>query len=305
MDKKQPLQMNFSMIFKYWCCSLITDKNMETFMITEDNRFDAVDKLFDGLDQIANNSNVEKQVPEVMERLMGLKKEGLLITYPTKKSKYTINSFVIRDYLETDSDADSDNVDNNSQIILYPMFPEDAQYGKLARHYTKRVSYASYGCRSNTITINMSFSSKETPRFLAHLFIHELGHAEAAKKEGRLFSKSLKPPNERLREETDMWTVDYRLMLAIGGSDYREAAKKMAVEIHQWCCKNRKCPDYRGRGIALKHCFGDLSDIDSNKERDRTFFYYCYLMFVDYCFDREKAKEIKLQIIQEIHPHII
>ncbi|MDO8486184.1 MAG: hypothetical protein Q7S77_00595 [Candidatus Staskawiczbacteria bacterium] len=266
-------------------------------MITEDDRLDAADELFEELYQIVNNSMVRKHVPEIIERFMLLEKENMSVTYPNGENTEDTNDWIfIKDYFE----IVGNNADKSSQIMFYPMFPEDARFGQTANYYVQRVQgAAAYGCESNKIIINMSWLKKETPRFLACCFIHELGHAQTAKKEGRLFKKSLRSQSERLREEIDMWTVDYKLMIALGGNSYRKASETMAFEINQWWQQKRGRPDHQGTGIALKYCWGSLSDADSNNERDLDFFYFCSLMAADLYFSKEGAKEIKLAILQK------
>ncbi|MBI1866287.1 MAG: hypothetical protein HY005_02680 [Candidatus Staskawiczbacteria bacterium] len=267
-------------------------------MITEGDRLDVADKLLDELCKIANNPKINKHFPKIIERFMLLEKEGMSVTYPSCENTENKDNWVlIEDYFK----AVDNNADKSSQIMFYPMFPEDAQYSQLANYYVQRVSCSAYGCESNTITINMSCLKEETPRFLAHNFIHELGHAQIAKKEGRLFKKASRSQNERFQEEINMWTIDYKLILALGGKNYRNASKKMAFEINQWWRRERECPGHGGMGIALKHYFGNLQDRDFDNEIDITFFIYCCLMAADYYLDREKSKEKKLQIIQEIH----
>ena len=266
-------------------------------MITEDNRFSITDELWHELCQIINNPEVAKRVPEIIERIARLGKEGMSVVYPTGKNTEDTDGWVlIKDYFE----AVGSNADKSSQIMLYPMFPEDAVLGQVASYYVERVSGAAYGSESNTIVINMS-CFKEKPRFLAHCFIHELGHAQTAKKERRLYKKNLRSPNERLREEIYMWTMDYKLMLALGGKNYRNASKKMAFKINQWWRQKKACPNYRGMGITLKHYFGNLSDADLDNESDFTFFVYCSFMAADYYLTGEKSKAKKLQILQKIN----
>ena len=260
-------------------------------MITEDDRLDAADKLFNELYQIGNNHGVAKHVPEIIKRLTLLEREGMSVTYPSGEN--TEDDFiVIEDYFE----AVDNNADKSSRVMFYPMFSEDAKFGQASNYYVQSLFYAAYGGKSNSIIMNMS--CKETLRFLACCFIHELGHAQAAKREGRLFKENSRSIDERIREEINMWTIDYKLMLALGGRNYQKAVKKMAFEIIQWWLQKRDRPDHQGTGIALNYCFGNLSDANSNNERDITFFTYCSFMAADYHFNKEGAEEAKFQMIQ-------
>jgi len=268
-------------------------------MVSESERFAATNELFNEIFKIVNNRRFPNYIPELNERLTYLENICISLTYPvsenTEDTRYS-DFVVINDYFR----ATDGTTDENSQLNFYPMFPEDAQLCRSANYYVQRVPCSAYGNETNSIIVNMACFNGN-PRFLAHCFIHELGHAFAAKKEGRLFKKILRSQEERLEEDTKMWTVDYKIMLAIAGKNYRKAAGKMAEEINQWWKNKNKLPDCQGKGTFLRNYFGECQNTDLIDESDLTFFLYCALMAADYSLNQEAGLATKLRILRPIH----
>ncbi len=223
-----------------------------------------------------------EKIPEVVERCQYLEDAGIDVIAPELQGNELLWQTI-------------DSMEGNYPVLVYPLFKEDANLGEITAYYVRdRANGSGYACGSNTILINMFH---ETHRFLAGEFLHELGHAFRAFKEQRVDKRASRTLEERLSEEVDMWTVDYKIMLALGGSNYQKAAKSMAFEINR--CWKGKCsdPTRHGMGSALKYCFGPPLRGESTFKRDTLYATLCALMAADYYLPSAEAKTMKRQIV--------
>jgi hypothetical protein len=262
-------------------------------MILDNKRVDAAEKLLEEVNCIAQNPRVISSVPAIGLLLNFLKEVGLEIEDPTDcqgifgkdpKCPY-FSSFSKRE------------ADKNS-ILLYPLFLSDARIDKVCEYYTKAVRCAGYGPNNNTIIVNMD--APETLRMLAVSFLHELGHAQAAHCEGRTFKEQSRPDEQRLYEETAVWTMEYKLVIALGGEEFLRAITSLVEKIfYYW--KKKRVPSqkiWEGKGAALDLCFGVSPAPDAEKERDGTFLTYCQLMAADIFFPNGQRIAAKMEIMR-------
>ena len=95
-----------------------------------------------------------------------------------------------------------------------------------------------------------------------------------------------------------MWTVEYKLMLALGGKDYQQEAKVTAHAISLFFQGRGKIPSYKDKANVLGACFGISPSSEWKTERGNTFLTYCALMAADLYWDQETAVQLKYQILQ-------
>lgn len=260
-------------------------------MIEDSARVEAAENLLREVGCIARNPVVVSSVPEIGLLLTFLREVGLVILVPERdgavfgrSSKYPYFSSFFKEQPD------------NASILLYPMFLQDASISKVCEYYTQAVGYASYGPVSNCIAVNMD--SKETLRMLACSFLHELGHAQAAHCEGRIGQPQTRSEEERLYEETAVWTLEYKLMLALGGPKYLNAVGDLVRSICEYWQGQTTDVLLEGRGRALDCCFGVSPSPNAEQERDKTFFAYCQLMAADIFFPEGSRIAAKVEMMK-------
>lgn len=260
-------------------------------MITDSKRFIAAEKLLQEVDCIARSHVVVSSVPEIGMLLAFLKEVGMEVSVP--EEEWAIFG---KDPRYPHFSSFSKEEPDNASILLYPMFLSDTRIDKVCEYYTKRVQYAGYGPVQNSIVVNMD--SQETLRMLACAFLHELGHAQAAHCEGRTLKECPRSDAQRLYEETAVWTMEYKLMIALGGPEYFSAVTDLVNAICQWWQGTRASVLWEGKGKALDYCLGASPSPDAGKERDTTFLAYCQLMAADVFFSQGERIAAKIEIMK-------
>lgn len=260
-------------------------------MIVDSKRFAAAEKLLQEVDCIARNPAVVSSLPQIGLLLAFLKEIGMEVSVP--EEEWAIFG---KDPRYPHFSSFSKEKPDKASILFYPMFLSDARIDRVCEYYTKAVQYASYGPIHNCIIVNMD--GQETLRMLACAFLHELGHAQAAHCEGRIFKECPRSDEQRLHEETAVWTMEYKLMIALGGHEYLAFVADFVKEICR--CWQGLRPDipWERKGRALDCCLGASPSPDAGKERDVTFLGYCQLMAADVFFPEGKRIAAKIEIMK-------
>ncbi len=251
-------------------------------MITTEYRLEAFVRLSKEIDEVAKKS---QNLPESVERAAYLNEVGGLVVCPASSGKGEWDII---------GSCGSEQADEKDNITIYPLFSQDADFGGMVDFCVKRVMSTTYCSLSNFVCINMS--EPETFRHLAVGFWHEITHALIAKKEGRLYTENTRQNEDRAKEEVITWTIDYKVMLELGGRRYQKRAKRLAFEISKFWRKKITCPHHDNIGIVLNDCLGPLPSGGTAKSRDNYFWTYCCLMAADYYFP-ESAMKIKFKLI--------
>lgn len=253
-------------------------------------RIEAAEAILAEAVSVVENPVVVSIVPQAGKLLSYLQEAGLEVFIPEiegaafgKVSEFPYFSRFSRE-----------TPDPNS-VMLYPMYLQDASIGRI-KHYTEVVEYASYGPVSHCITVNMD--AQETLRLLACSFLHELAHAQAAHVEGRILKPQARSEQSRLYEEAAVWTLEYKLMLGLGGIEYVEAVDELIRLICECWQGIRPDISWQGKGEALNLCLGTSPSPNWRKERDMTFLAYCQLMAADIFFPEGKRMAVKMEIVK-------
>ncbi len=204
-------------------------------MISDKKRVAAINPIVLEAERIYRAAS---NIPEISELNKEVEKEHMVVVGPYKDG--SIKSIATMETKGNNESPDLNQEEFRAALKIYPFFKEDAVFGT----FFKECSFhdlGAYGCYNHTIMINME--TPETTRFQAHTLLHELQHAMRAKKEKRVFSVNVRSNRERMIEETKIWTVDYKILLAMGGKDYEREAKETADQIYDcWVKKFRSNP---------------------------------------------------------------
>jgi len=242
-------------------------------MPTDQKRLSAYNAIADEVEKIVLFAS---QFPEISERL-NLLRQGFMIMAVDENGFRSIHCTPTAD------------LQRNLKIFL--LFKGDTEVTNLPT-VIKNCSRAHYFQPAHHITISMN--TGETFRCLAFRFLHELGHALAAVKNGLAFSNKNPTPEHRTAEEMEIRTLDYKLMIEVGGPTYKSAAEKMALDLVRYHTQ-RQVPFLEGRGSALDFCFGSVQCLNVKKERDVLFQVLCeYLAADTHLPNPDHAKQLKL-----------
>ena len=265
-------------------------------MIPDQERIDCWLALARELDQIGLNPAVRSQLPEARERL-NIGMAGLSVVAPR---------FTTREGLDFQAIFCYKPEAFNHSLKIYPFVNEDLALGWSGFATTGLAtgnSYAEYWRPMNQVSF--CAKPKETLRALACMFIHELGHVLAAKKNGHANSYFISPLSERIDEEVAMRNFDCKLLLALGGPAYRQECDRGIY----WIGKNRKkkCnkqPEnwldfFAGKGAVYSSFLGPPPTAQVASERDALLRLHCDFMAADQNLNSVGAMNFKRKIIQE------
>jgi hypothetical protein len=260
-------------------------------MVSDQERFKAWQMMSKEIDEVGRIAG--GAVPGLVERLnVGV--DGFYVVAPRHKTEAGLVFELIH--------TTSPNVSLKS-LKIYPFFLSDVEVGWDGFSTTGLISGRSFSEYWRPMhQISFSAEPRETWRAMACVFIHELGHALAARKNGCAMTGLVSPLQERIQEETDMRTFDYRLMIALGGSAYQTEFDRGVYWMKRFRHKNvagRKFPDFTGKGSALSLCLGPPSTPRVASERDFLFRVYCDLAAADRNLAPDLAKKIKCKIVAE------
>ena len=267
--------------------------NKEKEVNPEIKRMRAAERLIGEAIGIIEHPAVVSVLPEFASLSAFLKKTGITVFFSPGMATNARNSPEFQNLFRFSPELGSEH----NSILLYPLYSHDAKEHKLGEYYVKRVEFAGYGPESNCIIVNMS--SGETSRMLACSFLHELWHAQAAHCEGRIFKPSERTEQERLREEAAVWSMEYKLMLALGGADYCQTVVDLASQICRLWFLHKSAVDikWEGRGQILDRFLGKPVP-GCRIHRDVSFCAYCLLMAADIFFPPGPARDAqKIQIV--------
>lgn len=179
------------------------------------------------------------------------------------------------------------------------MIQKDASMGPIAE-YIAKTEFSAYGSSYHYIILNIN--SYETDWFLATAILHEIGHAQAAEKENRVFFKADRTNDKRVQEEMRLWEFDCQVMSSIGGKDFINTTDLCLDKIAH-IAKNFPIATIRfgsGFGSPMDYCYGHCSDERAVKNRDTTYSIYCLFAMADrYIKDDNHRRDFKLRIIEK------
>lgn len=178
-----------------------------------------------------------------------------------------------------------------ADLKVYLVHPDDPVSG-----YTKEKWHGNYSDEWHIVSLKLQ--PGETFRCIAFRFIYELGHMLRAHHEGRIFQRIIVPDEHRLAEEVYMYTFDYKLLLAIGGPDFKSNAENFAFKIFRWRTGQQKRPPLdTGTEMALDQCFGPATTSEAREGRKIYYKAYCDIMAADLYLSPEEAYKHKREVI--------
>jgi hypothetical protein len=190
----------------------------------------------------------------------------------------------------------------NPLFGIFLMFEQDRELGPPFSLYVNKFRFGGYNAFSHIISINMA--SAETLRFMTLVLLHELRHAYYAEDIGHVNANKKRSKEDRLKEEVDLWTQDYKITYDIGSSYYREAVRQgvmYALEVEE----SSDCDSmfWHSLSISLKDCWGEVDpdNIEALCNRVSSFRIYCQLMAADEYLSPEKAQQRKFEIIKNFY----
>ena len=265
-------------------------------MISEFDRTVAAEELLEEVMFIANTSRMRREVPEVRQLLGYMEQVGLVVYVPSARRA------------NPEKNDGFDNIFNllpncnrpiEKCLTFYPMHTDDTGIDEWCNFVTQMVDCASFGPSNNMITVNIS--TKEGLRELACAFLHELGHAYLAYLQGRIFKPaSRRIDEERHLEEVEIWTREYKMILALSNRRYISAVKNLAYDIWQWWSGKKSPVDWRGKGTVLNECFGRPNSAKNAARRDTLISICCHLMAADTYLPESKRLRQKIEVIKQI-----
>jgi len=260
-------------------------------MITENTRIDLARKLMNEIKEISNTRGITKQAPEIIPIMDMVHEDGLAVLAPDPEDPSGFSAtrgFAKKGFNKPEEDM----------LGLYLVFPEDTKLEGVAGMYAKKTKCGAYSSATHTILINAQYP--ETLRYLAFVFFHEVQHAQIAQKEGRVWKQTNRPRNERYKEESKVWTLEYKIALALGGMKYERAIRKRALSINRsW--QRERADTGSGEGFQLDACFGKAPSLVAKKERDMTFELFAAFMAADLFLDKMSAEERKIKTIEVLY----
>ncbi len=249
-------------------------------------------------------NSINEEVESIVVKALSY---GLIRDVLAERMNQISNIFAVFKPLMRGSQFTFDTIWRSSQkkfsmqdVKVFLWFPEDDQLHMNVVEIRKLLRYGLYHGGLDTIVLNGK--SDETARFMAFCFIHELGHALIAKKEGRRLTPYIPTPEESLAEEVEMKTFDYKLLLAIGGPEYIAESEKMTDALIRYrTCKEKTLPLLEGKGLALDYCFGPVKSDRAKKERDFLFWFSCECAAADQTLSPELAQKEKYKLLAPFH----
>lgn len=258
-------------------------------MVNFIEREQAARRLLDEVEAVVSEPRVRSQVPEIVERVDRLRRTGMITVSPTVETNNPpgavfkiLSDRPFRPWLT-----------QNVCLKFYPTYQADAQLGKGTAYFVERSGFAGYRPQPHMIQANME--TKETLRFLACAFLHELGHAQAAEDEGRSFKKSTRSIEERLIEEVRIWTTEYKLMVALGGKEFAEAISFAAIDLMD-ALRRQETVSFEGWGTPLTACVGPPPTEAAMGHRDYSFGIYCQYFMADNYLATAAAERHKFRV---------
>lgn len=190
-------------------------------------------------------------------------------------------------------------VSHLAPLLVYPTLPYDTCIEAFLA-WVQGASYtAKYSAIDHTIFFNME--SGETDRFMASTLLHEVGHAIAAEKEGRILGDvMLRSEEARMEEELKMWLFDCHLAMLIGGESFRKQIGAEVQEILPRLAKGNFSFVPRS-GQALDVCYGPLPTDKASSGRTNYYAVYCMLVALHMRFKPQIAYSYQLDLIKHIH----
>ena len=265
-------------------------------MISDQERLSAFFSVATAMDAMVPNPAVRSALPEIVERI-NLGATGIILMRPLESLQ---NNFNFKHIWQSRPTLPP------TALRIYPFFAGDAKIHSTAAQIISEFHWAGYTHPGHTIMVNME--AKETKRCMAWFLTHEFGHALANLKEGYAFTDRTSPHDRMTAQEVSMRTFDYRLMRALGGSQYRAEVDKAIYWIKK--CEEKddkqKLTDYfYDKGKALSLCLGECPDPTGETFRDEIFFLLCYLDAIDRSQPPHLAPQLKCQLMKERFNYMI
>jgi hypothetical protein len=254
--------------------------------MTDNDRIEKVIRIFEKMERILENSELLSQFPELWDVSDFLDKYGANICIPRQSGSF--------ECVRIAYDC-SDDIDPETMLIVYPMLSEDVKFGGFASFAMQSVEFAGHGKENNLVILNLDYG--ETPMMYAVGFIHEIKHLIQAERNGLLFkNNSNRREEDMLKDEVEVWTCDYRLVLAMAGRVCMEAVEDMARQLYEWWFMGGNKPSQIGKGVFLDNAL-EKPLAQSHISRDNEFLAYCTLFAVDKYLSPKEAIDEKCRLL--------
>lgn len=260
-------------------------------MVTNHDRLGAFKTLMEELALIDQIPAVRASLPEYAQRLGALNDFYLMTPHRNSDGNLHFDKFW----------APSESITPFS-LKIYPYFPEDAQLHSVLSEsgLANGSAWAVYHRPNHQVFFNIF--AKETLRFVASVFIHELGHALVAKTSGLAMTAGEDTLEQRTTEEVVMRTFDYKFALALGGQQYADLFDEgvYQTKVARESSGFKQPPLFRGKGVALDLCFGPPSTEMGRRFRDFQFQLYCEFANADRTMETQKANQWKCFVVKSV-----
>lgn len=224
---------------------------------------------------IIDNPAVQRQCPEIIMRANYLLERGVIVTPKTFWWKREVH-LKERGPLSP-SRFKLQKEENDKRVGIFPLLKRDVSLSREMNWLVNATDFAAYAAENHYISL--SLDSCETRRFMAAALLHEAGHAQAAEKDGRALKGLNRNLPDRLMEELEMWIVDCKLALALGGKPYHEEVSKTVAQFHDLWEGGKTIQSTQGIGWPLDFCYeAPPKEAYARLNRDRTYTVFCSLI---------------------------
>ncbi len=186
-------------------------------------------------------------------------------------------------------------------LLVAPLLLSDAEISPIAAYHVREAMEGAYGPENHAIFLGMEWL-KETPRFVATVLLHEIGHAMQAEQEGRILIRLAKPRDKvkRFEEELKMWLFDCRLVGLMGGAELRGRVETTARNICLGWEKGEQFGIVVGPNSLLDLCYGSVHNERAVGLRTTRYMIFCELIALQ-MFHGPLAQIHQLALIERVH----
>lgn len=259
-----------------------------------------VDSVLGEILKIASNPIVISDFPEIAQRVDLMRNVGVLVGV-SFDTLIAANGASCEKLKSLQSFNPKNRSAGEKSIALCPIFSDGFSEAKHCFNFDPEHTFAGYGAENNFIVFNAQ--KIETLSAMAFYILHELGHAKAAYERGDVFSRKSRnrSTKDRVAEEMELWTLDYKLLLALGGYKYCLLAFEFACLAYKYHAGLSDNFPINGCGHALKEFWGSSPSVRADDGRDASFATYSSLYAADIFFSPEESRAIKLDFMEKAY----
>ncbi len=262
-------------------------------MITIVHRYQKARQLLEEAEAISSYPRVKELVPEISARVARIYQQGMTVLSPVAQLNSLSAEFITLQEIKGLKSSAS-----RLKLGFFPLFNDDLLKGNVFAYVVAATEFGSYHCGAHCIQIKMD--AAETPRFLACAFLHELGHAWAAVNEHRAGKKNNRSFAARLAEEVNMWSSEYKLMIALGGDEFVKTISLTALELFDAVSQQKPLPFLlQGLGEPLSACLGPPPTSQASRARDDCYLIYCFFYMADHYLQGISPENYKMSFLKD------